>query len=117
VVLCASGTATLTVGLLEKPMVIMYRMSRLTVFVGRMIVRPPPHFGLINLVLGERVVPELFQEEATPERMSRELSAMIGSDETRRAIRARLARAKELLGRRGATERVARALQPYLDAA
>jgi lipid-A-disaccharide synthase len=82
-----------------------------------MIVKPPPHFGLINLVLGERVVPELFQEEATPDRMSRELSAMIGSDETRRAISARLAGAKELLGRRGATERVAHALQPYLDTA
>lgn len=114
-VLCASGTATLQVGLLEKPMVIMYRMSPLTVFLARWLIKRPAHFGLINLILGERVVPELFQDEASPDAMARLLSPLIRSAEARREVGAKLARAKEMLGSRGATARVAAALQPYLD--
>ena len=115
VVLCASGTATLQVGLLAKPMVIMYRMSPLTVFLARWIMKRPAHFGLINLILGERVAPELFQDEATPEAMAGLLSPLIRSAENRREVAARLVRCRELLGSRGATARVAAALQPYLD--
>lgn len=61
VVLAASGTATLLVGLLEKPMVIMYKMNALTAYLARRFVRNTPYFGMINLVLGREVCPEFFR--------------------------------------------------------
>ena len=116
VVLCASGTATLQVGLMEKPMVIMYRMNAMTAFFAKRFVRHTSHFGMINLILNDRVVPELFQEQASVEGMAKALSEMIGSREVQKDLSSKLAMAKDRLGRKGATERVAQALQPFLDA-
>ena len=113
VVLCASGTATLMVGLLEKPMVIMYKMNRLTAVLAKTFVRHTEHFGLINLVLGERAVPELFQEQAEPERLARELAPLIEDSGARSRVRAKLAGARDRLGTKGATAKVARALETY----
>jgi lipid-A-disaccharide synthase len=116
VVLCAAGTATLMIGLTERPMVIMYRINPVTVFLARWFVTPPAHFGMINLILGERVAPEFFQKDASPEALSGALLPLVQSAEMREAVRSKLAQAKDLLGRRGATERVARILAPYLEA-
>lgn len=116
VVLCASGTATLMVGLMEKPMVIMYRMNAMTAFLAKRFVKHTAHFGMINLILNDRVVPELFQEQASPAEMANALSEMIASREVQRRLRAKLASAKERLGSKGATQRVAEALKPFLDA-
>jgi lipid-A-disaccharide synthase len=113
VVLCASGTATLMVGLLEKPMVIMYKMNALTAFLAKRFVTQTKYFGLINLVLDAPVAPELFQEQADPEYLVRRLNAMIASATERREMAASLKPAKDRLGRRGATERVAKALEKY----
>jgi lipid-A-disaccharide synthase len=116
VVLCASGTATLMVGLMEKPMVIMYRMNAMTAFFAKRFVKHTSHFGMINLILNDRVVPELFQEQASVEGMADALSQMIASRELQNGLRAKLALAKDRLGRKGATERVAQALEPFLEA-
>ena len=113
VVLCASGTATLMVGLLEKPMVIMYRMNRFTAMLAKAFVKHTKHFGLINLVLDERAVPELFQEQADAPSLARALSELIGDPGQREAVRQKLVQAKHRLGSSGATERVAAALEPY----
>ncbi|MBX3022094.1 MAG: lipid-A-disaccharide synthase [Bdellovibrionales bacterium] len=113
VVLCASGTATLMVGLLEKPMVVMYRMNAITAWLARMFVTATKHFGLINLVLDERVVPELFQEQAGPEGLIAELEPLIVNRERRKMVKERLKPAKNRLGSSGATERVAAALENY----
>lgn len=107
VVLCASGTATLMVGLLEKPMVIMYRMNAFTAWLAKLVVKETPFFGLINLVLGKLTVPELFQEQASDERLIEELSRFITSRETRKNVAVELRRAKDCLGSQGATSRVA----------
>ncbi len=72
-VLCASGTATLTVGLLEKPMVIMYVMKKLTVFLGRFIIKMPRFFGLVNIISNKQISKEFFQDAATPEALSQEI--------------------------------------------
>lgn len=114
VVLCASGTATLMVGLMEKPMVIMYRMNPITAFLAKRFVKHTKHFGMINLILDDRVVPELFQEQANPNTMAKSLEPMVSSVETRRELKARLAQAKDRLGKKGATVRVAEVLKEYL---
>lgn len=113
VVLCASGTATLMVGLLEKPMVVMYKMNTMTAWLAKMFVTATKHFGLINLVLDERVVPELFQEKAEPAYLVEELEPLIRDRERRLQVQQRLRPAKDRLGSRGATERVAQALESY----
>lgn len=113
VVLCASGTATLMVGLLEKPMVIMYRMNPVTAFLAKRFVRKTKYFGLINLVLDEAVAPELFQEQAGVPGLVKHLEALLSSASERERMAARLKPAKSRLGDRGATERVAELLRPY----
>jgi len=65
VVLVASGTATLEVALHKKPMVIAYKMMRATWEIARRIVSPP--IGLPNILAREMIVPEILQNDATPE--------------------------------------------------
>lgn len=113
VVLCASGTATLMVGLLEKPMVIMYRMNRLTAFLAKRFVKSTKYFGLINLVLDQLAVNEVFQEQADAPHLVKELEPLIRDPKLREEQRARLKPAKDRLGSKGATERVARALDEF----
>ena len=72
----ASGTATMMVGLAEVPMVIMYKMNQVTGFLAKRLVSGA-FFGMANLILGERAVPELFQAEASPENLAREISKYI----------------------------------------
>jgi len=64
-----SGTSTLQAALTRTPMVVAYRMSRLSFQIARRVVRVD-HVGLVNLVAGERIVPELIQDEATAEALS-----------------------------------------------
>jgi len=68
VILLASGTASLEAMLLKRPMVITYRTMRLTWMVGRAMLHVD-HVGLPNLLAGRRLVPELLQDEVTPERL------------------------------------------------
>lgn len=69
IVIVASGTATLEVALLKKPMVIIYRMPNLSwQLLKRM--HYQPYVGLPNILAGHFVVPELLQDDATPEKLS-----------------------------------------------
>ncbi|MCB0357638.1 MAG: lipid-A-disaccharide synthase, partial [Bdellovibrionales bacterium] len=114
VILSASGTATLLVGLLEKPMVIMYKMNPLTAWLAKKFVKNTAFFGMINLVLGKLVVNEYFQEAANPEQLSNSLLELVNQPEKRRQIIAELKKAKDVLGNKGTTLRVAEALKEYL---
>lgn len=113
VILAASGTATLMVGLMQKPMVIMYKMSPMTGWLAKLFVKSTKYFGLINLIHQKQVAPEFFQEEANPIRLSEELTKFINDRELRRAVSQELHGTAALLGSKGITERVALALQPY----
>ena len=102
----ASGTATLETGLLLKPMVIMYRLSALTYWLARLLVRVN-YIGMVNLIAGERLVPELIQNELRPERIVEESEAILRHRETRASIIEKLAALRAKLGVSGASERVA----------
>lgn len=112
--LVASGTATLMVGLLEKPMVIMYRMSAITAWFAKRLVRHTRFFGMVNLVMDREVARELFQEAASAAGMATELEKFV-DDDARRSKTIELRMLKARLGSQGATERVAAALTPYLN--
>lgn len=114
IILCASGTATLIVGLMKKPMVIMYKMNPFSAFLAKLFVRGTAHFGLINLVLGKRAVPELFQEQASVDNLSSEIARLIQNVVEREQMAIELAHSHEVLGSRGATHRVAEILNQMM---
>ena len=74
--LIKSGTGTLEAMLLERPMVVAYRLGRFTAMVVRRLLRTP-HVALPNILAGRRVVPELLQEAATPEALAAELATVL----------------------------------------
>lgn len=113
VVLCASGTATLMVGLMQTPMVIMYRMKAMTAWIAKRFVKSAKYFGMINLILDRLVVPELFQEKASVGNICNELRPLLTDPGMRAKVRRELAQAQGRLGDKGATVRVAEALQEY----
>ncbi len=89
--LVASGTATLEAALAGTPMVIVYRVSPLTFRVARWLVRVP-HVGMANLLAGERLFPELIQEDFTPERLAGEALGWIKDRQRLAALGPGLAR-------------------------
>ena len=105
--LVKSGTGTLEAALEGTPFVTAYRTHPITYALARRLVRVP-YVALANLVAGERVVPELLQDEVTPERLAGELLPLLdgGSPERGRVV-AGLARVKSALGTPGASVRVA----------
>jgi lipid-A-disaccharide synthase len=102
----ASGTATLETALLETPMVIAYRISPLTAAVGRRVIRVK-HIGLVNLIAGKTLAPELVQENATAPRLAAEVKALLTDRERREMIRGELAAIRRKLGQPGAARRAA----------
>jgi lipid-A-disaccharide synthase len=80
-----SGTATLETGLMAVPMVIVYRMSRLSYLIGRLIIKVKD-IGLVNIVAGRTVVPELIQDDATPERISAALEGVLADPQKHRQV-------------------------------
>lgn len=113
VALCASGTATLEVGLLGTPMVVLYRLGSWTYLLARMLVRLP-RVSLVNLVLDRDAVPELIQSEAEPARIAREVEALLASPERIAAMRRDLAELRGRLGEPGASGRAADQVAAFL---
>ena len=93
VALVASGTVTVQAALHECPMVVVYRLSPLTYRLGRPFVRVST-FAMANLVAGSRVVPELIQDDFTPESVAAEALDILTNP-------ARAARMRETCGKCG----------------
>ncbi len=110
--LVKSGTTTLEAALAGTPMVIAYRTSPLTFALAKRLVRVD-HIGLVNLVAGERLVPEFVQHDARPGALVEAVSPFLAAGPARQAVASGLARVREALrapaDARGATtaERVA----------
>jgi len=106
-VMAASGTITLELAILNIPMLVAYRVSPLSHFIGKRLI-DVPHISLVNLVAGREVIPELVQQEVTPEKIAGSLVRMIRDQTYRRNILSGLAEVKKLLGEKGASKRAAR---------
>jgi lipid-A-disaccharide synthase len=102
----ASGTVTLETALLLKPMIIVYRLSWVTYALARMLVNVK-YIGIVNIVAGEAVVPELIQSAFTAERVVRETRNIMDNQDLRDAIVRKLVALRNKLGTPGATDRVA----------
>jgi len=114
VVLTASGTATVQAALHGAPMVIVYRVSPLTYRLLRRLVTVQS-IGMVNLIAGERIVPELIQEAFTPATVAGEAISMLTDGDRVTRIRAGLARVRERLGGPGASRRAAEAILRIAD--
>ena len=104
--LIASGTATLEAGFFETPMIIVYKVSPLTYFIGRLLVKVKD-IGLVNIIAGRRIVPEFLQGDFTTEKMLPEIESLITNQEKIDSIKANLAEIKQKMGEPGAAKKVA----------
>jgi len=111
----ASGTATLEAALLECPMVVVYRVASLTAFFARFMV-DVPHFSMVNLLAGKRVVAELVQQDFTPGRVADEVERLLDNAEARREMIGQFRAVRRRLGPGGAAGRAACAVARLLRA-
>jgi len=109
VTLTASGTATVQTALHGSPMVIVYRLSAATYRLGRRLVKLDT-FGMVNLIAGRKIVPELIQDAFTPDAVAEEAVSMLTDRARAASIREDLARVRAKLGGPGASRRAAEAV-------
>lgn len=106
VVATASGTATVQTAIHGAPMVVVYRLSPLTYALGRRFVRVST-YAMANLIAGQKVVPELIQDDCNPEQVAREIVRFLTDSSYAGRVRASLAEVRDRLGRGGASARAA----------
>jgi lipid-A-disaccharide synthase len=114
--IAASGTVTLEATILKKPMIIVYRVSSLSYLVAKALVKVK-HIGLVNLVAGEEVAPELIQGEARPERVAEEALRILRDPDLQGRMTGAMAGVCQKLGEPGAARRAARIVCSLLDSA
>ena len=106
-IITVSGTVTMEmVALIGVPMVIIYRVSPLTYAVGKRLIKVD-HIGICNIVAGERMVKELIQQDAEPEKIAAEICAILSNSDYAAAITAKLGTIEHKLGSGGCSRRVA----------
>ena len=106
-IITASGTATLEAAILEKPMVILYKVSSLSSWVARALIRVK-HIGLVNLVAGKEIAKELLQENVSPERIAEEGLRLLRDPVLYGKTVKAMAEVRRNLGEPGAASRAAR---------
>jgi lipid-A-disaccharide synthase len=109
----ASGTATLETALLGTPMVIVYKESPINWHVLGSLINVE-HYGLVNLIAGDRMVNELMQNDCNGERMAKELLELLEPDR-QNEIRAGLKAVVEQLGDAYASQRAAKKILSFIE--
>lgn len=105
-IMTTSGTASLEIALLGVPMVIAYKLSPLTYWLGRWLVKTP-YIGLPNIILGKPAIKELIQHEASAENLAAEISKMLKDKIYAEQIRQNLLQVKQQLGQGGGSKTTA----------
>jgi lipid-A-disaccharide synthase len=111
----ASGTVTLEAALAGTPMIIVYRVSGMSYWLGKRLIRVK-HIGLANLVAGKEIVPELIQDEACAERIALLASSLLKDGHALSEMRRELAGVARRLGKPGASRRAAKVALQLLPA-
>jgi lipid-A-disaccharide synthase len=109
VLLVASGTATLQAAIVGTPMVLLYTTAWLTYWLVRSKILVQ-WIGLVNIVAGRSVVPELIQRDATPDRLTEEALRLLRDPAAARRMKEALREVRESLGKPGASHRAAEAI-------
>ncbi|MGZ8247953.1 lipid-A-disaccharide synthase, partial [Methylomagnum sp.] len=106
-VITVSGTATLEVALVGVPMVIVYRLTPLSYWLGRMLINIP-FIGLPNILAGKSIVREFIQHEASPENIAAEIGKILREPEYAASIREKLRAVREKIGERDGSAELAK---------
>ena len=101
-----SGTATLETALIGTPHILVYKTSAFTYWFAKAVVKIS-HLGLVNIVAGRTVCPELIQQEASPEMLAEQTAKLLADTSERQAMLAGYAEVRQLLGAKDAAENVA----------
>lgn len=110
----ASGTATLETALLGTPEVIVYRISAATWFLGKFLLKVRL-FGIVNIILGEEVVPELFQDKFTPEAVAKTTLKLMDDVWLQSRIRGNYEQLRRQLGNGKVANRVVQAVSDVVS--
>jgi lipid-A-disaccharide synthase len=102
----ASGTATLEGAILRKPMIIVYKVSFPSYWIGRALIRVD-HIGLVNLVAEKEIAPELIQKEVNPKRIADEAFRILSNPILSRKMTESMGEVCQRLGEPGAAQRTA----------
>jgi lipid-A-disaccharide synthase len=106
-VIVASGTATLEIGLLGTPLVIIHKIAAFSYFILKRLVKLK-HIGLVNIVPGKEIVKEFIQHDAQPEKIVGEVLRILDDEGYNKAMRSELDKLRELLGKTGGSKNVAK---------
>lgn len=109
----ASGTATLETAIIGTPLIIVYKTSFITSMLYYL-VRRVPYLGLVNIIAGRELAPELLQSKVTPEKIARAALEIMTDEEKMTAMRRELGLIKDSLGSPGASLRAAKAILPLV---
>lgn len=113
-IIVASGTATLEAAILQKPMIIIYQVSLLSYIIGKALIKVK-WIGLVNIIAGKKIVPELLQGNVRGDLIAAEALKIFEDDTYRKEMLANLAEVKEKLGTPGAARRVAQMALEMID--
>ena len=105
----ASGTASLQTGLALTPSIIIYRVSNMTYWIARKLAKVQ-HIGMVNILAENEIVPELLQQDFTPERLAEEAILLLKDQDRRATMVGHLKQIRSLLGEPGAYQRAAEIL-------
>ncbi len=111
-----SGTSTLEAGLLGLPMVIVYKTSLITYLIGRSLVKVDS-IGMVNIISGKKVVPELIQKNVNEKTIYSECKKILSDSSLYEDIKNKLYLLKEKLGSAGASARAAKIIYSLLNEA
>jgi len=109
-----SGTSTLEAGLMELPMVIVYKTSWLTYSIGKSLVKIK-NIGMVNIVLEEQVVPELIQNNADAENIYNIAKSILSDEVFLNQIKVKLSRIKKVLGDKNAPKNAAKIIYSLIN--
>ena len=106
-VMTSSGTATLEIALLTVPMVICYKLSTITYWLGRLLVKTP-FIGLPNIVAGQRIVQEFIQHDANANNLAAEIERILTDKTYQATMQNNLTQVKQQLGTGGGSKNMAK---------
>jgi lipid-A-disaccharide synthase len=115
VVVVASGTATLQAALAGTPMIIVYKLAPTTYWLARRLIHLKS-VGLVNIVAGNPFIPELIQDDASPERICEAVLRLLKDAEAREKMKQGLKGVVGRLGTAGASNRAASVIDRFLEA-
>jgi lipid-A-disaccharide synthase len=114
VVIVASGTATIEAAIMGAPMIVVYRVSPLTYLLGKMLIKVK-NIGMVNIIAGKTVVPELIQKDVTPKKITSAVVRMLENPSKQEEIKKELSSLKETIGKPGASFRAAQIIISLLQ--